>query len=102
MTTLWKLYKGFGLHPHQNMEIISVMLAGSMNHKDTLGYSEVVHKDWVQIMSVLTAASANEEYNVGEDEVTFTNLIELQIAKHQSTVSAPWYFPEEKERTSCR
>lgn len=30
--------KGFGLHPHLNMEIISVMLAGKMNHKDTMGY----------------------------------------------------------------
>jgi quercetin 2,3-dioxygenase len=43
--------KGFGIHPHMNMEIISVMLSGSMNHKDTLGYSHIVHEDWVQIMS---------------------------------------------------
>src|ERR1700694_853852 len=43
--------KGFGLHPHMNMEIISVMLGGSMNHKDSMGYSNVVHEDWVQIMS---------------------------------------------------
>ena len=42
---------GFGLHAHVNMEIISVMLAGTMNHKDSMGYSEVVEKDWVQIMS---------------------------------------------------
>lgn len=43
--------KGFGIHPHINMEIISVMLKGSMNHKDNMGYSNVVHEDWVQIMS---------------------------------------------------
>jgi quercetin 2,3-dioxygenase len=30
---------GFGLHAHVNMEIISVMLQGKMNHKDTLGYT---------------------------------------------------------------
>ena len=30
---------GFGIHGHANMEIISVLLAGSMNHKDSLGYS---------------------------------------------------------------
>ncbi len=28
---------GFGLHPHLNMEIISVLLAGKMNHKDSMG-----------------------------------------------------------------
>ncbi len=43
--------KGFGQHPHMNMEIISVMLAGKMNHIDSMGYSEVVEKDSVQIMS---------------------------------------------------
>ncbi len=36
--------KGFGLHPHQNMDIISIMLAGSVNHEDSLGNKEVVHK----------------------------------------------------------
>ena len=30
--------KGFGIHPHANMEIISVLLKGKMNHIDTLGY----------------------------------------------------------------
>ncbi len=65
--------KGFGLHPHQNMEIISIMLAGSMNHKDSMGYSDVVHKDWVQIMSA-GSGLRHEEYNVGEDEVNFLQI----------------------------
>ncbi|MCU0423424.1 MAG: pirin family protein [Bacteroidia bacterium] len=65
--------KGFGLHPHQNMEIISVMLAGSMNHKDTMGYSEVVHEDWVQIMSAGSGLK-HEEYNVGEQPVHFLQI----------------------------
>jgi quercetin 2,3-dioxygenase len=65
--------KGFGLHAHQNMEIISVMLAGRMNHKDTLGYSEVVEKDWVQIMSG-GSGLRHEEYNVGEELVNFLQI----------------------------
>jgi redox-sensitive bicupin YhaK (pirin superfamily) len=65
--------KGFGIHPHSNMEIISVMLAGSMNHKDNLGYTEVVHQDWVQIMSAGTGLR-HEEYNVGTDEVNFLQI----------------------------
>ncbi|HMP94248.1 MAG TPA: pirin family protein, partial [Phnomibacter sp.] len=65
--------KGFGLHPHQNMEIISIMLQGSMNHKDSMGYSDVVHKDWVQIMSA-GSGLRHEEYNVGNDEVNFLQI----------------------------
>ncbi len=65
--------KGFGLHPHQNMEIISVCLAGTMNHKDTMGYAEVVTEDWVQIMSA-GSGLRHEEYNIGEDEVNFLQI----------------------------
>ncbi len=64
---------GFGLHPHVNMEIISVMLAGKMNHKDNMGYSEVVEKDWVQIMSAGTGLK-HEEHNIGDDDVQFLQI----------------------------
>lgn len=65
--------QGFGIHPHTNMEIISVMLGGSMNHKDTLGYTEVVHRDWVQVMSAGTGLR-HEEYNVGDEDVNFLQI----------------------------
>lgn len=65
--------KGFGLHAHQNMEIISVLLNGKMNHKDSMGYSDVVEKDWVQIMSA-GSGLRHEEYNVGADEVNFLQI----------------------------
>jgi len=64
---------GFGLHPHTNMEIISVLLQGKMNHKDSMGYSDIVKKDWVQIMSAGTGLR-HEEYNVGEDDVQFLQI----------------------------
>src|ERR1700754_4248697 len=43
--------KGFGLHPHINMEIISILLKGKMNHKDSMGYSNLIETYGVQIMS---------------------------------------------------
>jgi redox-sensitive bicupin YhaK (pirin superfamily) len=64
---------GFGIHPHANMEIISVMLQGKMNHKDTLGYVEEVDKDWVQIMSAGTGLR-HEEHNVGNEDVRFLQI----------------------------
>jgi len=68
-----KPQNGFGLHAHLNMEIISVMLQGRMSHKDTLGYTEVVEKDWVQIMSA-GSGLRHEEHNVGEEEVNFLQI----------------------------
>lgn len=64
---------GFGIHPHYNMEIISIMLNGKMSHKDTLGYNEIVEKDQVQIMSA-GSGLRHEEHNVGEEEVRFLQI----------------------------
>jgi len=88
---------GFGIHGHANMEIISVMLAGSMNHKDTLGYTEVVHRDWVQIMSA-GAGLRHEEHNVGDDEVNF---LQIWIEPKLQNVGPRYQrrqFPEKKRK----
>ena len=89
--------KGFGLHPHINMEIISVMLKGSMNHKDSMGYSSVVNEDSVQIMSA-GSGLRHEEYNVGEDTVNFLQIwiepkLQNVLPRYQSR-----RFPKEKRR----
>lgn len=65
--------KGFGLHPHVNMEIISVLLAGRMNHKDSMGYSTVFEAGAVQIMSA-GSGLRHEEYNVGDEQVNFLQI----------------------------
>ena len=87
--------RGFGLHPHTNMEIISIMLAGKMNHKDSMGYTEIVEKDWVQIMSAGSGLK-HEEYNVGEDEVNF---LQIWIEPKLQNITPRYQrrsFPEEK------
>ncbi|KAA3440313.1 pirin family protein [Rufibacter hautae] len=86
---------GFGIHPHANMEIISVMLSGAMNHIDSLGYKEVVHKDWVQIMSA-GSGLRHEEHNVGQDEVNF---LQIWIEPKLQNITPRYqrrFFPEEK------
>jgi redox-sensitive bicupin YhaK (pirin superfamily) len=80
--------KGFGLHPHMNMEIVSLMLKGSMNHKDSLGYSNVVHEDWVQIMSA-GSGLRHEEYNVGADDVNF---LQIWIQPKQQNINPRYQF----------
>ncbi|MCS3795433.1 pirin family protein [Niastella sp. OAS944] len=65
--------KGFGVHPHINMEIISILLKGKMNHKDSMGYSTVIEPGGVQIMSA-GSGLRHEEYNIGNEDVNFLQI----------------------------
>ncbi|MBO0357648.1 pirin family protein [Hymenobacter sp. BT186] len=88
---------GFGLHAHANMEIISVMLAGRMNHIDSLGYKEEVSTDWVQIMSA-GSGLRHEEHNIGDDEVNF---LQIWVEPKLQNVTPRYqrrHFPAEKRR----
>lgn len=88
---------GFGLHAHTNMEIISVMLDGSMNHIDSMGYKEVVTKDWVQIMSA-GSGLRHEEHNVGDTDVNF---LQIWIEPKLQNITPRYqrrYFPEAKRK----
>jgi redox-sensitive bicupin YhaK (pirin superfamily) len=58
---------GFGTHSHANMEIISVALAGSMRHRDSMGNSYVIKQGEVQVMSAGTGIS-HSEYNASDTE----------------------------------
>ena len=92
---------GFGIHPHYNMEIISIMLQGKMNHKDTLGYAEVVEKDWVQIMSAGTGLR-HEEYNVGDEDVRF---LQIWVEPKLQNINPRYqkrFFPAEKRKNKIQ
>lgn len=72
---------GFGTHPHDNMEIISIPLEGDLEHKDSMGNATVIKKGDIQILSAGTGL-AHSEYNKNKDkEVKF-----LQI----------WVFPNKR------
>jgi len=72
---------GFGKHPHDNMEIISIPLEGALEHGDNMGTKQVIKKGDVQIMSAGTGV-VHSEKNASETEpVKF-----LQI----------WVFPNKK------
>lgn len=43
--------KGFDLHPHQDMEIITIPLSGSILHADNMGNQEIIKSGEVQVMS---------------------------------------------------
>ncbi|MCZ8355348.1 MAG: pirin family protein [Cyclobacteriaceae bacterium] len=68
-----KVGKGFGTHPHDNMEIISIMLKGKMNHQDSMGYKNEVGPYDVQIMSAGYGLH-HSEYNIGNEDVNFLQI----------------------------
>ncbi|WP_353118117.1 pirin family protein [Myroides odoratus] len=60
---------GFGTHPHENMEIISIPLKGSLAHKDSMGHGETIHVNEIQVMSAGTGVQ-HSEFNPSETEAS--------------------------------
>jgi len=74
--------KGFGRHPHDNMEIISIPLEGVLEHQDSMGNTAVISPGEIQAMSAGTGIY-HTEYNKNEDQpVTF-----LQIWLYPDTLN---------------
>lgn len=58
---------GFGKHPHDNMEIISIPLEGDLEHKDSMGNTTIIRNGDIQVMSAGTGIY-HSEYNKNKDE----------------------------------
>lgn len=76
--------EGFDLHPHDNMEIITIPLYGDLEHKDSMGNHGIIHSGEIQVMSAGTGVF-HSEFNSNHDKETQL----LQI----------WVFPNKKNVT---
>ena len=78
---------GFGTHPHQNMEIISIPLEGDLEHQDSMGNKTVIRNGDIQVMSAGTGVQ-HSEYNKNQDkEVKF---LQIWVIPNKQSV-APRY-----------
>ncbi|HRN44153.1 MAG TPA: pirin family protein, partial [Flavobacterium sp.] len=75
---------GFGEHPHDNMEIISIPLEGDLEHQDSMGNTTVIKQGDIQVMSAGTGLY-HSEYNKNKDQLVKF----LQI----------WVYPNKKNVT---
>tara|TARA_R110001632_G_scaffold43376_6_gene110071 strand:+ start:72592 stop:73305 length:714 start_codon:yes stop_codon:yes gene_type:complete len=75
---------GFGTHPHQNMEIISIPLKGALSHKDNMNNKRSIEVGEVQVMSAGTGLTHSEFNDSKTEEVNFLQL---------------WIVPEEQNVT---
>lgn len=65
---------GFGTHPHQNMEIISIPLKGALSHKDSMGNKRAIEVGEIQVMSAGTGLTHSEFNDSKTDEANFLQL----------------------------
>lgn len=72
---------GFGTHPHDNMEIITIPLTGSLAHKDSMGNSSEIKAGEIQVMSAGSGVE-HSEFNPSKDQET--NLFQI------------WLFPNKR------
>lgn len=78
--------QGFGTHPHDNMEIVTIPLKGALAHKDSTGGNGIINAGDVQIMSAGTGVT-HSEFNASKTDDAQT----LQI----------WVFPKNKNIKPC-
>ncbi|RZJ99714.1 MAG: pirin family protein [Flavobacterium sp.] len=78
---------GFGKHPHDNMEIISIPLEGDLRHEDSMGNKAVIKKGDIQVMSAGTGIF-HSEYNDSKENLT--KFLQIWVYPNKKNV-APRY-----------
>jgi redox-sensitive bicupin YhaK (pirin superfamily) len=75
---------GFGTHPHENMEIISIPLEGDLQHKDSMGNTAIIRQGDIQVMSAGTGIQ-HSEFNPNNDQLT--RFLQIWILPNKKNVT---------------
>ncbi|NOR42629.1 MAG: pirin family protein [Gammaproteobacteria bacterium] len=90
--------KGFAVHPHRNMEIISIPLSGALRHRDNMGNHHIIRAGEIQVMSAGTGIT-HSEYNHSDSEAV--NFLQIWVLPDKQNIT-PGYqqkmFPAEERK----
>lgn len=85
---------GFGTHPHNNMEIVSIPLLGDLQHRDSMGNGEVIRQGDIQVMSAGIGIT-HSEFNPNADRPV--NFLQIWIIPNAANVK-----PRYEQQTFAR
>ena len=95
--------RGFGMHGHRDMEIITVVLQGALEHRDSLGNGEVLRVGEVQVMSAGRGIRHSEFNSSATDPV---HLLQIWIDPARTGLDPSYaqreFPPEARRNTLCR
>jgi hypothetical protein len=93
--------QGFGMHPHRDMEIVTYVLDGELEHRDNQGNTGVIHPGEVQVMSAGTGI-VHSEYNPSKEHPV--RLLQIWIIPRTKGLKPRWeqrrFTPEDRRGIS--
>lgn len=89
---------GFGAHPHDNMEIISIPTSGDLEHKDSMGNTQVIRPGDVQVMSAGTGIRHSEKNKNAGQPVEFFQIWVFPKTKNVEPRYDQQFFPEDEKK----
>ncbi|WP_340003617.1 pirin family protein [Paenibacillus sp. FSL K6-0276] len=79
--------EGFGLHPHREMEIVTIMIEGTARHGDSQGDVHLIHAGEIQRIS---AGTGIEHFNYNDSDIHPLRLLQIWLFPNQSGLTPSW------------